>query len=110
MNDLPLRHVSARVPWHDAGWNGSVCNAPSLNGACAKLKGIAGAKKDAHETAIAGRTLADLPNDQWPPCVNERATFMAPFELDQIRRHALARDHSEHYGHFIPTPQRYPAY
>jgi hypothetical protein len=34
------------VPWHDAGWAGVVCSAPALNGACAKLKGIAAAKVD----------------------------------------------------------------
>ena len=28
MPDLPypIRHISIRVPWHDNGWNGSVCN------------------------------------------------------------------------------------
>jgi len=35
---------------------------------------------------------------------------MAPFEMDQIRRHALATRNLDHYGHFMPTPQRYPAY
>ena len=32
MSDLsyPLRHVSVRVPWHDNGWNGSVCKDPKL--------------------------------------------------------------------------------
>lgn len=110
MSDFPLRHVSARVPWHDTGWNGAVCKAPALNGACAKLKGIAASKNDAAEVAIAGQRLVDLPADKWPACVSERATFMAPFEMDQIRRHALATKNSEHYGHFIPTPQRFPAY
>jgi hypothetical protein len=33
MNKFPLRHVSVRVPWHDAGWAGVVCSAPALNGA-----------------------------------------------------------------------------
>ena len=30
--NYPLRHISIRVPWHDTGWNGSVCAAPQLNG------------------------------------------------------------------------------
>jgi hypothetical protein len=34
----PLRHISIRVPWHDTGWDGQVCAAPRLNGACLKLK------------------------------------------------------------------------
>lgn len=110
MNDLPLRHVSVRVPWHDAGWAGVVCNAPHLNGACAKLKGIAGTKLDAEEAEVAGRRLDDLPVERWPACVAERGTFMAPMELDHIKRHALAGQNLQHYGHFRPTPQRYPAY
>lgn len=87
-----------------------VCKAPQLNGACAKLKGIANHKKDTEEQAIAGRSLDELPREQWPCCVHERATFMAPFEMEQEKRHALAAMNPKHYGHFKPTPQRYPAY
>jgi hypothetical protein len=35
------RHLSIRVPWHDAGWPGTVCDAPQVNGSCSKLKRIA---------------------------------------------------------------------
>lgn len=108
--DVPFRHLSIRVPWHDRGWAGLVCQAPHLNGACAKLKGIASVKKDEQERLIAGRSLEELPREQWPCCVEERATFMAPFEMEQIKRHALAKKNPKHYGHFKPTPQRYPAY
>lgn len=110
MNKFPLRHISIRVPWHDAGWTGTVCGAPHLNGACAKLKAIAGAKNDDVERVIAGKSLAELPRGQWPPCVNERATFMAPFDLETERRHALAVQGSANYAHFKPTLQRLPAY
>lgn len=109
-NNLPLRHLSIRVPWHDAAWSGVVCNAPHLNGACAKLKGIASKKKDENEIHIAGQSFDDLPREQWPPCINERATFMAPFAMEQEKTHALAEVHAEVYGHFLPAPQRYPAY
>jgi len=110
MSQFPLRHVSARVPWHDSAWQGTVCANPRLNGACAKLKGISSSKSDDAEHSIAGKKLTEIPNDQWPPCINERGTFMASFEMIQIRRHALARPGSEHYGHFEATPQRYPPY
>jgi hypothetical protein len=23
----PIEHISIRVPWHDGGWNGTVCHA-----------------------------------------------------------------------------------
>ena len=90
MTDYPLRHLSIRVPWHDAGWDGKICAAPHLNGACAKLKHIAENKKDEDEQLRAGESLKDLPPEQWPCCVDERAMFMAPFEMDQEKRHALA--------------------
>lgn len=106
----PLRHLSVRVPWHDSGWAGVVCKAPHLNGACAKLKRIANSKNDEVERTIAGQSLDSLPRAQWPSCVDERGTFMAPFEMDQIKRHALATTDSAHYGHFEPTTQRYPAF
>ena len=109
-SDVPLRHLSVRVPWHDAGWAGLVCHAPHLNGACAKLKGIAGAKNEENEKLIAGRSLEELPRAQWPCCVEERATFMAPFEMEHLKKHALAKVNPNQYGHFQPTRQRYPAY
>jgi hypothetical protein len=67
----PLRHLSIRVPWHDAGWAGLICHNPQLNGACAKLKRIAGAKRDDKEEELKGRSLNDLPPEQWPSCVDE---------------------------------------
>ncbi len=110
MNSFPLRHVSVRVPWHDRGWIGTVCEAPQLNGSCAKLNRIAGHKDDQQEITFRGKSLEDIDQASWPPCVEERATFMAPFAMDQVKNHALAKTNKEHYGHFRPTLQRYPAY
>ena len=75
-----------------------------------KLKRIANEKKDDQEIPIAGQSFDNLPREQWPCCVDERATFMAPFEMEHEKKHALAPRHPEIYGHFLPTPQRYPAY
>lgn len=108
--EYPLRHISIRVPWHDGGWAGTVCSAPHLNGACAKLKRIAGSKNEAAELPFAGKSFEDIPIEQWPCCVDERAAFMAPFEMEQVKVHALAGKNPDHYGHFRPTRQRYPAY
>ena len=108
MADYPLRHVSIRVPWHDAAWNGTVCNAPHLNGACTKLKRIAAGKHVQAEMSIAGKRLVDLSPTQWPCCIDESAGFMAPVELTRMKAHPFAN--REHYRHFRPTPQRLPAF
>ena len=108
MSEYPLRHVSIRVPWHDAGWNGTVCNAPHLNSACAKLKRIANGKDDLAEMSVAGTKLIDLPLTQWPCCVDESASFMAPFELSHIKTHPF--EGSDNYRHFDPTRQTLPAF
>jgi len=106
----PLRHISVRVPWHDSAWNGYVCKAPELNGACVKLKGIGSANAKPREAELAGVRLEDLEPAQFPPCVTERGSFMAPFELTPVRVHALSQTNPTQYGHFQPTPHRYPAY
>ena len=108
--DFPLRHLSIRVPWHDAGWAGVVCQSPQLNGACVKLKGIAAAEKDKEQT-VAGRCLDELPREQWPCCLDERSAFMAPFELELTKRHQMdfvIRAHHIprmiHRNHAVPYP------
>lgn len=110
MTQYPIRHLSVRVPWHDAGWAGVVCTAPHLNNACAQLKRIASSKDDRLEASVAGQRLDEILPAQWPCCVDERSTFMAPFEMEQEKRHALAANNPKFYGHFRPTPQRYPAF
>lgn len=106
----PLKHLSLRVPWHDSGWKGVVCQNPQLNGACAKLARIAASKVESTELAHAGKSLQDLDRSEWPSCVHERGTFMAPFQLEHEKEHALAKSNKEHYGHFKATKQWFPAY
>jgi energy-coupling factor transporter ATP-binding protein EcfA2 len=110
MSHFSLKHLSARVPWHDAGWSGTVCNAPHLNGSCTKLKGISESKNTASEIPYAGISLLNISPSNWPCCVNERMAFMAPFDLNVLKKHALARNSKPPYGHFKPTLQRNPPY
>lgn len=97
---FPMRHVSIRVPWHDTGWDGRVCANPRLNGSCLKLKGIGESRNDAAEEAVAGRSLQELPQAQWPCCMPERVGFMAPFELTRIANHPYNRGPDCAHGHF----------
>ena len=101
---LPVRHLSIRVPWHDAGWAGTVCSRPSTNTACRVLPRIAESKDDAAEECIKGQSLAGLSPNQLPPCIAERANFMAPFPLTLSKRHPYVERNSESHGHFLPTP------
>ncbi|MDR7868400.1 MAG: AAA family ATPase [Sporomusaceae bacterium] len=106
---LPLRHMSIRVPWHDAGWDGRVCHDPSMNTACLILDRIRESRDDEAEQAICGKTVEKLNQSQWPACIAERGTFMAPFEVTRLVEHPYANS-SDHHRHLKPTPFRNPAY
>jgi hypothetical protein len=86
--------LSVRVPWHDGGWDGSVCGDPLSNSSCILLKNIGEKREDLFEFGHAGQWLADL--DRTVPCVAERATFMS------ARDHAIPQQHP--YG-FSPALQ-----
>lgn len=108
--NYPLRHISIRVPWHDTGWDGRVCAAPRLNGACLKLKRVAEERDDAAEEAVAGKRLDELPQAEWPACAAERMGFMAPFEYVRMANHPYNRGPETRHGHFKETPLRHPPY
>ena len=114
MSDLsyPLRHISVRVPWHDNGWNGSVCREPKFNTACLKLKNISDSKDERIEETVKGLSFQDLiaKDVPFPPCVNERATFMTNFDFVHRKRHPYFETSPQTHGHFRPTPLRYPPY
>ena len=108
----PLRHISVRVPWHDNGWNGSVCKNPKFNTACLKLQNISDSKDEKAEEAVKGLSLENLiaKKVRFPPCVNERATFMADFDFLQDKQHPYVKTSPQTHGHFRPTPLRHPPY
>lgn len=106
----PLRHISIRVPWHDACWNGTVCQSPKHNTSCLKLVNIADSKDEAVEEEVAGLSLKELDGAQFPPCVKERATIMADFPLERYHEHPYTKSSPDTHAHFRPTLLRYPAY
>ena len=71
MPDLsfPIRHIS--VPWHDNGWNGSVCKDPKFNAACLKLKNIANSKNEDAEEFVKGLSFQDLIAKDVPVSVDD---------------------------------------
>lgn len=101
---LPTHHLTIRVPWHDGRWMGSVCANPLDNSSCLVLPRIGEGRRDAEEADLAGLGFDQLSAQQLPPCVRERATFMAPFDLTLTMRHPYAERNNELYGHFASTP------
>ena len=107
---LPLHHVTVRVPWHDAGWTGSVCTQPLDNTSCLILKGVSKARRDEIEVQHAGERFDRLASDARPPCVSERVSFMAPFRLPRMMTHPYAESCPDTHGHFAPTRFEQPPY
>jgi hypothetical protein len=105
----PLRHVSIRVPWHDGGWKGTVCTAPTENDACLVLSRIRQQRDDAHERRRAGEDWAELSGAGLPPCVRERAGFMKPAEFSMGINHPYAERSPTHSG-LGATTLRFPPY
>lgn len=105
-----LKHLSVRVPWHDNGWNGSVCNNPKANGACLILKNCALNRNDEQEQSLAGKLLSELSEEQYPVCIGERATFMAPFGIHKTLNHPYALSSPNTHGHLKPTWVQFPAF
>lgn len=67
-------HLTARIAWHDDGWNGCVCSKPELNTYCVGLKSYPGdvihRERDLErETAYAGQAVCKLKGDDVPPCI-----------------------------------------
>jgi len=57
---LPLRHLSIRVPWNDTDWTGRICRRPGDNVSCLILARIRETRDDAKETALASQSWKDL--------------------------------------------------
>jgi len=51
-----------------------------------------------------------MAEDDLPPCVDERVTFMAPFPITRTKTHPYAVPSPETHGHFLPTRFVQPAY
>lgn len=104
------KHLSVRVPWHDLGWNGTICQFPSANNACLALKNCALNRKDGIEDDNATKSIEHLEEELFPVCVGERATFMAPFSFTKTLNHPYVEVYPSTHGSLKPTHLRFPAY
>lgn len=67
-------HLSARLAWHDRGWDGTICAAPHLNTSCIALRHIRKGRNDERERRSARTPIAVLPGWQ-PPCMQDAAAY-----------------------------------
>jgi hypothetical protein len=70
---LPIKHLSARVPWHDQKWNGKSCCNVLDNSFCRILKKIDATKNPDEEPSN-----KEIGEDFKPPCVTEKGDFLSP--------------------------------
>jgi hypothetical protein len=101
---LPVQHITIRVPWHDSGWNGTICSNPCSNTSCLTLPRIGVSRRDDLEQAAAGKSIHEMSQQDLPPCVGEHGTFMARFPVHQIKQHPYRKAASGTHGHFADTP------
>lgn len=109
-SNIPVKHVSIRVPWHDSGWNGTVCRKPETNTACSVLDRIRIDKDAELEELVAGKSFEEIKGKQIPPCLSERAGIMSPYELTKTVNHPYAKSSPETHSHLKETIFRYPSY
>lgn len=107
---LPVQHLSVRLPWHDTGWSGSVCNAPSKNSWCMVLKRIREERNAAAEEDVAGSAWSDLSEAELPACLAERGAALNTKPYSLRSRHPFADSSAETHGHFAENEFRLPPY
>ena len=85
-NTLPTKHLSARVPWHDNRWNGTVCCNVLDNSFCRILPLIDAKKDEAKEI-----DNIKIEDHTFPPCISEKGTFLSPFSYSRNLIHAWSK-------------------
>ena len=102
------QHISVRVPWHDNGWNGTVCQFPGENNACLRLKNIYENRNDADEIGVCGQCMEHI--EEKLPCIGEGSAFMSDKDLVRTTVHPYKKSNPQTHGHFLETEIVYPAY
>jgi len=109
-SNYPIKHLSVRVPWHDNGWDGTICRNPKANSACLVLKNCAENRDDEKEDKLSGKSIRDLSQDDYPVCASERGVFMAGFPICKVVTHPYFNGSPKTHGHLKPTTIVYPPF
>src|SRR5882762_7786085 len=70
-------HLSARLSWHENGWNGRVCSHPKLNAACMAHEHIREGRDDDLEQLHHDKPFAEVRRltGYLPPCQRDANAF-----------------------------------
>jgi hypothetical protein len=104
-------HLSARLAWHDRGWNALVCASPHLNASCVMHRHIRDARDDERERQAAGVACGAL-RDWLPPCSHDAGAYAAHSFITthvdplQFRTLAPVAEEAPPYSCF-PSPYRW---
>jgi hypothetical protein len=103
---MTATHLSVRVPWHDAVWNGTVCNAPDVNCHCVDYENILKTKDTLWELTVKGQSWQTL--EPIPPCAKESGGFLSPHEWTSSHSHPYRdiKECQKTHGHLETTHLR----
>src|SRR5271169_3877254 len=101
-------HLTARLAWHNDGWDGSVCRSPERNTYCVGCKSfpgdvIARGRDLKREQLLAGRAGGKL-EGYIPPCLPPEAEVQEPFSVCESFRRAHRPMPQRRMG-YGPLPQ-----
>lgn len=94
---LPVRHLSARVPWHDQKWNGKACKNVVDNSFCRILTLVDLKKEPDREPCD-----ASIDTDYQPPCVSEKGTFLSGQGFTRRLEHRYKEMNNNLFADFGP--------
>lgn len=95
-------HLSARLVWHDNGWDGCVCQNPKANTSCIAHQYVRKARLDDEEQALAGIPLQQL-TGPLPPCSRDVGAF-APRPYKAVHEDPLE------FRRLLPVTEDVPPY
>lgn len=107
---MRARHISVRVPWHDATWDGTVCRDPEANCHCIEYENISKGRDVAVEITQRNMRFSEIATPQLPPCAKESGGFLAVDEWEASHSHPYRDWQKATHGHLDLTTRRVGPY
>jgi hypothetical protein len=95
-------HLSARLVWHDNGWDGCICRNPKANTSCIVHQHVRENRRDEDEQKSAGVPLQQL-KIKLPPCSRDAGAF-APRPYRAVHNDPLE------FRRLLPVEEEVPPY